>query len=317
VRDVVETRYATVEGGDQVAYQAIGDGPIDVLVNRMSNIPVDMMWEEPRVVRFLDRLSSFCRHVWFDPRGTGASDSIAHEEGRLVESFVDDMVAVLDDLGCDRVAILGLGAPVGVVFAAAHPDRTRALVLADQSVRYRRADDYPAGWSDREIDERIEKVRKGELPGGPLVMAPSLSGDVAFQRWFNWAGRLCYRPGDRVWRIESALNVDLRGALGAIRVPTLVITHRDRLGAGQSQYIAAQIDGAKRLDLPGADSLPFASDSVASLDSVEEFLTGRLPPSNPTGCWRRCCSPISSTRPGRRPVWVTDGGGSFSTVTTR
>jgi pimeloyl-ACP methyl ester carboxylesterase len=109
VRDVVETRYATVDGGGQVAYQAIGDGPIDVLVNRMSNIPIDMMWEEPRVVRFLDRLSSFCRHVWFDPRGTGASDSIAHAEGRMVESYIDDMVAVLDHLGCDRIAILGLG----------------------------------------------------------------------------------------------------------------------------------------------------------------------------------------------------------------
>jgi pimeloyl-ACP methyl ester carboxylesterase len=109
VRDVVETRYATVEGGGQVAYQAIGDGPIDVLVNRMSNIPVDMMWEEPRVVRFLDRLSSFCRHVWFDPRGTGSSDSIAHEEGRMVESYIDDMVAVLDHLGLRPGGDLGAG----------------------------------------------------------------------------------------------------------------------------------------------------------------------------------------------------------------
>jgi pimeloyl-ACP methyl ester carboxylesterase len=189
MRGVPETWYATVAGGGQVAYQAIGDGPIDVLVNRMSNIPIDMMWEEPRVVRFLDRLSSFCRHVWFDPRGTGASDSIAHEEGRMVESFVDDMVAVVDHLGCDRVAILGLSIPVGVLFAAAHPGRTRALVLADASVRYRWAEDYPAGWSDREIDERIEGVRKGGLPGAQ-TMAPSLSGDVAFHRWFNRAGRL-------------------------------------------------------------------------------------------------------------------------------
>jgi hypothetical protein len=70
VRDDVETRYATAGGGTQVAYQAIGDGPIDVLVNRPPMIPVDMMWEEPRVVRFLDRLSSFCRHVWFDPRAS-------------------------------------------------------------------------------------------------------------------------------------------------------------------------------------------------------------------------------------------------------
>ena len=277
VHDAIETRYATVDGGGQVAYQAIGDGPIDVLVNKMSGIPIDMMWEEPRVVRFLDRLSSFCRHVWFDTRGTGASDSIEHAEGRMVESTVDDMVAVVDHLGCDRVAILGLGVPVGVLFAAAHPDRTRALVLADCSVRYRRADDYPAGWTDQEIDERIEAVRKGGYPAN-RVAAPSLSEDVAFQRWFDRAHRLNFRPGDRLWRLQSALNVDLRAALGAVRAPTLVVTHRDRSGAAQSQYIAAQIDGAKHLELPSADSLPFAPHSVASLDTVEEFLTGRLPP---------------------------------------
>jgi pimeloyl-ACP methyl ester carboxylesterase len=161
MRGVPETRYATVEGGGQVAYQAVGEGPLDVLVNRSPYFPVDMMWEEPRVVRFLDRLSSFSRHIWFDPRGTGGSDWIPHDEGRLVESFVDDAVAVVDDLGCDRVALLGLTVPVGVAFAATHPDRTRALVLADGSARFRRAADYPPGLPDRAIDETIERVRKG------------------------------------------------------------------------------------------------------------------------------------------------------------
>jgi class 3 adenylate cyclase len=274
VRDVPETRYATVEGGGQVAYQAVGDGPVDVLVNR-SFFPVDMMWEEPRVARFLDRLSSFCRHVWFDPRGTGASDSIPQEEGRMTESFVDDMLAVVDDVGCERVAVLGLSAPVGVVFAATHPDRTTALVLADASARRRRADDYP-GSSDKETDEHIERFRKGI--GGPALLAPSLAEDAAFQRWFDRAVRLASRPGDRVWRVESVLNADLRNVLGALRVPTLVITHRDRPGAGQSRYLAEHIDGAKSVEAPGADSLPFAADSVTLLDTVEEFLTGRLPP---------------------------------------
>jgi class 3 adenylate cyclase len=277
VRGVPETRYATVEGGTQVAYQAVGDGPIDVLVLNVS-FPVDMMWEEPHLVRFLDRLSSFCRHVWFDPRGTGASDWIPHEEGRMVESLVDDMLAVVDHLGCERVAVLGLSVPVGVLFAASHPARTTALVLADGSARYRRSDDYPAGWSDREIDERIEAVRKGGTGSSPEVLAPSLAGDVAFRQWFERAGRLNFRPGDRVWRTETALNVDLRNVLGALRVPTLVITHQDRPSAGQSEYLATHIDGAKSVEALGADSLPFAPDSVTLLDTVEEFLTGRHPP---------------------------------------
>jgi class 3 adenylate cyclase len=277
VRGVPETRYASVESGGQVAYQAVGDGPVDTLV-LSSLFPVDMMWEEPRLVRFLDRLSSFCRHVWFDPRGTGASDSIPHEEGRMVESLIDDMLAVVDDLGCERVAVLGLTVPVGVLFAASHPQRATALVLADSSARLRVADDYPLGLPNSEMDERIEAVRERGWVFGPETNAPSLAEDAAFRQWCDRATRLNIRPGDRVWRIESAMNADLRNVLGALRVPTLVITHRDRPGARRSQYLAEHIDGAKTVEAPGADSLPFAPDSVTLLDTVEEFLTGRLPP---------------------------------------
>jgi class 3 adenylate cyclase len=277
VREVPDTRFAMVEGGGQVAYQAVGAGPLDVLVNDVF-FPVDMMWEEPGVVRFLDRLSSFCRHVWFDPRGTGGSDGIPHEEGRLVESFVDDMVAVVDDLGCERVAVLGLSIPSGAMFAATHPDRVTALVLADTSARFRFADDYPVGWSDREVDERVELIRKGGRIGSAEQIAPGRAQDPIFRRWFDRAGRLNVPPGERLWRIESAMNVDLRDVLGAVRVPTLVITHLDRPGARQSQYLADHIEGAKSLEVPGWDCLPLAADSVAVLDTVEEFLTGRLPP---------------------------------------
>jgi class 3 adenylate cyclase len=277
VREVPETRYALVQGGGRVAYQAVGDGPVDVLVNRPPLFPVDMMWEEPRVVRFLDRLSSFCRHVWFDPRGTGASDWIAHTEGRLVESFMDDMVAVADDLGCERVAILGLNVP-SVLFVAAHPDRTTGLVLADASARFRVADGYTVGYADGELDARVNEVRQGGLMASLEAMAPSLAHDAAFRQWFDRAGRLSVRPNDRAWRIESAMDADLRDVVAALRVPTLVITHRDRPGARQSQYLAKHIDGAKSVETSGQDCLPFAADSVALLDDVEEFLTGRLPP---------------------------------------
>jgi class 3 adenylate cyclase len=280
VRDVPETRYATVEGGGRVAYQAVGGGPVDVLVIRAPSFPVDMMWEEPRVVRFLDRMSSFCRHVWFDPRGTGASDSISYEEGRLAESIVDDMVAVVDHLGCERVAVLGLTV-VGALFAATHPDRTSALVLVDASARYRRADDYPVGWPAREVAERIEAVRHSGLGGTVEILAPSLAQDAAFRQWFERAGRLSCPPGDYVWRVESALNIDLRDVLGALRVPTLVITHPELRGAGQSQYLADHVDGAKSVELPGVDRVPFGADSVEVLDRVEEFLTGRLPEVQP------------------------------------
>jgi hypothetical protein len=97
--DDAVTRFARTAGGSQVAYQVVGHGPIEVLMNHPSFFPIDLMWDEPRLVHFLNRLSSFCRHIWFDPRGSGASDSISYADGRLVESGVEDIVAVLDDVG--------------------------------------------------------------------------------------------------------------------------------------------------------------------------------------------------------------------------
>jgi class 3 adenylate cyclase len=276
MRGEVERGYASVEGGARVAYQVVGDGPLDLLVIKPV-FPIDMMWDEPRVVRFLDRLSSFCRHVWFDPRGTGASDGISHDEGRLIESYVDDVVAVVDAVGFRRVAIMGLSVPIPAVFAATHPDRATALVMADAPARYRRGGDYPMGYPDAEIDRRLEAARNAGPAGGLEVIAPSLSQDPVFRSWFERADRLLYAPADRPWRTETTLDVDLRGVLGALRVPTLVVTHRDRMTAPLSQYVAEHIDGAQHLEVPGTDLLPFAPDSLAVLDRVEEFLTGRLP----------------------------------------
>ena len=105
--DEVETRFVRSDAG-WIAYQVVGSGPVDVLVVRPSMFPVDLMWDEPALVRFLDGLSSFSRHVWFDARGTGASDPIDQAEGRLAESVVDDMIAVVDALDCEQVVVLGL-----------------------------------------------------------------------------------------------------------------------------------------------------------------------------------------------------------------
>ena len=105
--DAVETRYVRSETG-WIAYQVVGSGPVDVVVVRPALFPIDLMWDEPALAGFLDGLSSFSRHVWFDPRGTGASDPIDQAEGRLVESWVDDVVAVIDAVGCERVVVLGL-----------------------------------------------------------------------------------------------------------------------------------------------------------------------------------------------------------------
>src|SRR4029450_5171235 len=153
-----ETGYAETSGGS-IGYQAVGEGPPDVLVIKPGFLPVDLMWEEPRLVRFLTGLSSFSRNIWFDQRGTGSSDPIAPVEGRLIESIVDDMIAVLDELGCERAVVVGAIGPPALPFAAAQPERTSALVLITPTARVRRADDYPPGYADEAVEAAVALVR--------------------------------------------------------------------------------------------------------------------------------------------------------------
>jgi pimeloyl-ACP methyl ester carboxylesterase len=212
--EVPETRYARTIGGDYVAYQMFGEGRRDVLVLGGGWIPIDVMWEEPRFVHLFNRLSSFGRHIWFDPRGTGASSPIAQTEGRLSEGMVEDMVAVIDDVGCDRVALLQLGhvAGTGLLFAATRPERTAAVVLVNTSGRLRSADDYPYGYSNEVLEERL--ARMGRLRRLDVdAVAPSLVADQPFERWFARASRLAASPDVFRWRLASAYDVDARAVL--------------------------------------------------------------------------------------------------------
>jgi class 3 adenylate cyclase len=277
-----ETRFAETPAG-RVAYQVVGDGPIDLLVARSPMFPVDMMWDEPHLVRFLERLSSFSRHIWFDPRGTGASDALTQSEDRLQENIVEDMVSVLDAAGCDRAALLGLGVPAPILFAATHPMRSRALVLCDVSVRWPRGPDYPEGISEDEV-ERHQREGVDALSEAKSV-APSLAEDERFLRWCVRGFRLAVSPADRARRMRSTLEADLRPTLSAVTVPTVAVIRSGRRSRAigrhaRCRYTAEHISGARIAEIPGDDLLFFAGDPDPMLDAIEEFLTGRLPPPN-------------------------------------
>ena len=155
-----DTRYLKTPLG-RIAAQVFGDGPVDVLVRKPPWYPpVDLLRDDPRLVRFLERLSSFCRHIWFDDRGMGASDPIPHEDDRLHENIVAGALAVLDALAIERAVVLDLSGIVGALFAATHPERTTALVVVDPVARGRRAADYPHGLSDVEADARPTNVEE-------------------------------------------------------------------------------------------------------------------------------------------------------------
>jgi class 3 adenylate cyclase len=274
---VAETRYAKAASG-WVGYQVVGAGPPDVLATKPAHLPIDLMWDEPRFVRFLNGLSSFSRHVWFDSRGTGSSDPIAPVEGRLTESFVDDMIAVTDDLACERVTVLDALGPPALQFAATYPERTAALVLINPSARLRWADDYPEGYADEDLEAllaaRLKRWGTGELLGH---LNPSTAGDARFARWLARCERVSMSPHDASWRLRASFDADVRHLLAAIRVPTLVVVRGGGRGSEQARYVAEHIDSARYLELTGTDRLFFVGDAGPLLDTIEEFVTGRVP----------------------------------------
>jgi class 3 adenylate cyclase len=272
-----ETVYAK-PGGASIGYQVVGAGPPDVLATKPTYFPIDLMWDEPRFVRFLNGLSSFSRHIWFDPRGMGASDPIAQAEGRLIESTVDDMIVVLDDLGCERVVVLGAIGPTALQFAATHPERTSALVLINPSARFRRADDYPHGLAEENLEAFVAWLCEVWGTGRVLsVLAPSVAGDARFTRWFARCERVSNPPEDAAWRLRASFEVDVRHLLPAIRVPTLVVVRTGAPGHEQGRYVADHIDGARYVEVPGEDTFFFTGDTRPLMDAIEGFVTGRLP----------------------------------------
>jgi class 3 adenylate cyclase len=270
--EIPETRFAERPRG-RIAYQVVGDGPVDVLVTHSPVFPIDLMWDEPSLVRFLDGLSSFSRHVWFDTRGRGASDPLPHEEERFAEAIVDDMLALIDQLGWEQVAVIGdVQSPI--LFAASHPERTKALVLLNACAR--------TVWlrepSPASSTEYLDQVRRRWGTGGSLdVVAPSMAGDGRLRRWLGRSQRLLYTADEMSWRAELSSAIDLRPALGSVQAPTLFVYRQGVRNAALFREDAQHVRGAKVVELPGEDFLFFAGDSGPMLDAVEEFLTGHLP----------------------------------------
>ena len=240
VAEVPETRFAETPSG-RIAYQVVGDGPIDVLVHHLPLFPIDLMWDEPSLVRFLDRLSSFSRHVWFDPRGRGASDRLPRvEEGfRFAETIADDMLALIDHLGLEQVAVVGDTPPV-ILFAAAHPERTKALVLVNAGARNLQA--RAALPNDEGV--LLELFRRNWGTGALLdLLAPSVAGDARLRRWLGRCQRLQYTPDEAFRRLQAASAMDLRPALASVQVPTLFVWRRGIATAAEFRDDAQHVRG--------------------------------------------------------------------------
>jgi len=273
-----ETQYAK-SGDVNVAYQVVGDGRFDLVFvpGWISN--VDLMWQEPTHERFLRRLASFSRLILFDKRGTGLSDRVPNDLLPTLEERMDDVRAVMDAAGSEQAALFGYseGGNLSTLFAATYPGRTRALVTFGIFAKRIWSPDYP--WApkpeQREQEyERLEREWGRDMDLGSL--APSVAEDEAFKRWMTAYFRRSASPGAAVTLLRMNTEIDIRAVLPTIGVPTLVLHRTGDLDAKveEGHWIAKQIPGARFVELPGVDHLPWVGDQDSILDEVEEFLTG-------------------------------------------
>jgi pimeloyl-ACP methyl ester carboxylesterase len=238
---------------------------------------LEYFWKEPRFARFLERLASFSRLILFDKRGTGLSDPVPVSQLPTLEERLDDVRAVMDAVGSERAALMGVseGGPLCTLFAATYPEKTESLVMIGSYARRFSAPDYPWGQTPEESAAFCRTILDDW--GGPVgidARAPSLAGDAGFRQWWASYLRMGASPGAAVALTEMNAQIDVRNVLPCVRVPTLVLHRADDrcLKAGGARYLASQIPGAEYVELPGADHLPFVGDQDAMLREIESFL---------------------------------------------
>jgi pimeloyl-ACP methyl ester carboxylesterase/DNA-binding winged helix-turn-helix (wHTH) protein len=271
-----ETHYAR-SGDVNIAYQVVGEGPIDLVFVMGWVSHLEYFWAEPSFARFLRRLASFSRLILFDKRGTGLSDRVPLNALPTLEQRMEDVHAVMDAANCARAAICGVseGGPMSALFAATYPERTIALTMIGTYARRLRDVDYPWGPTFEQREAYLEEIERNW--GGPVGIeerAPSMAKDPAFRKWWATYLRMGASPGAARALTKMNAEIDVRNVLPSVRVPSLII-HRsgDRcLKVEEGRYVASLIPRARYVELPGDDHLPFAGDQDAILDEVEGFL---------------------------------------------
>jgi pimeloyl-ACP methyl ester carboxylesterase len=279
VSEVPETRYAKTRDGIHVAYEVFGEGPFDVVFANSWCSHAEFSWSNPTIARFYERLSSFCRLVLFDKRGTGSSDPIVGVP--TMEDRTDDIRAVMDAAGIEKAALFGgsEGAATCAVFAATYPERTSALVMFSPFIVGVADDECPWAWSWEVWD--LVKETMAETWGTPYgsgveFVTPSLTGNQTAMEWYGRYFRAACSPAMAVALLNINTEIDIRPVLTTIRVPTLVLHRIDEawVNVNYGRYAAAKISGARLVELEGTDHYPWEQDAEAVLGEIQEFLTG-------------------------------------------
>ena len=265
-----ETRYA--QSGDvSIAYQVMGDRPIDIIVVPGLFTHIEFMHEMPGYTAFLRRLSGFARVVSFDKRGQGLSDRMSGAPS--LEQRMDDMRAIMDEIGSRRAVLLGFseGCPMSVLFAATYPERVSHLILIGGFARA--ADRMPDDiWQER-LDRLIKHFGTGEML---KTVAPSQAINPEAISKFAKFERLASSPGALRTILQLNRKIDVTSILPTLRVPTLVLHSKTdiQIPAQLGRKLAEPISGVKYIEYPNGDHYFWVGDTEKMHGDIEEFVTG-------------------------------------------
>lgn len=276
--DIPPIRFATSRGA-RLAYQVIGDGPVDIVAIPPMAQHIEMAWERPEIRYMFERFAAFSRFLHFDKRGTGASDRRSRIPG--IDERVADVEAIMDAADIERAHFFAAseGGPMAILFAATYPERVESLILTGST----------AAWASDDItDAEVEEIRMRQrvfaslwgTPNSPVVdmFAPSLAGDPAFRDWHQRYERSAATPDSLVELLELTLEMNVRELLDTLDVPTLV-THRtgDRVIPIESgRELGDRIPGAHMFEQDGHDHFAYAGDVDTLMDEIERFITGSV-----------------------------------------
>lgn len=275
--NVPETRYAKTADGVHIAYQVIGDGPVDIVYVMGWITNIDAMWEEPNLRQCLTRLSSFCRLILFDKRGVGLSDRVSEDRLPSLETRMDDVRAVMDAAGSERAVIFGVseGGPMSLLFAATYPERTIGLILFGARADYTARDQTKLDAYNDVVSRSwgtVELARKDVREWA----APSHADQETLARWLASYLRRGASPGAAIALHRMNREINVTEALPAVHVPTLVMarTGDANFTINDMKEMANQISGARFVELPGDAHFFWIGDSDAILDEIENFVSG-------------------------------------------
>jgi class 3 adenylate cyclase len=283
-----KTQYAR-NGEVHLAYQQLGEGPLDLVEIESWVHHVEASWTIPEIARPRRRLAAIGRLIMLDRRGTGLSDPVALDRLPDLETQAQDVIAVMDAAGSEQAAILGFqdGGALALHLAATYPERCQALVLWNTAARMIQGDDYPWGAPEQVLLDLVQRQAADWADGNPghvRALVPSRADDERFIAEFIQLQRTAIRPGAVSHYFGQTVSTDVRDLLPQVAAPTLVLQRAAQgpiVSLEMGRYVADHIPGARFVEIDGIDHLWFTDHADEVVGEIEEFLTGARTAADP------------------------------------